>query len=291
MSASTKTWVNGLAPTCEDVDLNGFKTENNNLIIGSGQGLNTGDNQQTHKAVAHYAAAGDYYAVSGIVNAYVLSVTGVQVAPVTYATGMRIRFVAVNTNTTACTVNVAGMGVKDLLWDIGGGVALLAGQVPGDSLTEAYYDGTAFRVVSSRSDVLSGTWTPTFKGETVAGTGWSYVSQDGIFNRVGNLLLVSYYCRADVIGTSASGNLLLDGIPFAVDHAILTGGIAVTGAVSSLNNIILRTDNADIVSNTQSAIPGQLRFRENSSTPHTITIADLSTGDTIIAGSITIPLK
>ena len=37
MASTTKTWTNNSAPACEDVDLNGFKDENNNLIEGSGQ--------------------------------------------------------------------------------------------------------------------------------------------------------------------------------------------------------------------------------------------------------------
>ena len=103
MSATIKIWANSVPPTCEDDDLNGFKSENNNLIVGSGQGLSTADNQQTHKAVAHYSAVGDYYGDSGAVNTYVLSTTGSQVAPPTYATGMRIRFVAGNANTGEMT--------------------------------------------------------------------------------------------------------------------------------------------------------------------------------------------
>ncbi len=142
MAATTKIWSNGLAPTCEDVDLNGFKDENNNLIVGSGQALNTGDNQQTHKAVAHYAATGDFYVDSGAADAYVLSVTGVQVAPPTYATGMRIRFEAGNSNTGASTVNVAGLGVKAIKDSAGD--ALTANSLQAGFNYEAEYDGVDF---------------------------------------------------------------------------------------------------------------------------------------------------
>ena len=153
MSATNKIWVNGIAPTCEDVDLNGFKNENNNLIIGSGQTLSTSDNQQTNKAVAHYAGAGDYYVDSGAVNAYILSTTGAQIAPPTYATGMRIRFRAGNANTGASTVNVAGLGVKALVRDDDGS-ALNAGDISLGE-TRAYYDGTSFRVTTLALPVAS----------------------------------------------------------------------------------------------------------------------------------------
>ena len=153
MAATTKIWVNSSAPTCEDDDLNGFKSENNNLIVGSGQSLSTTDNQQTHKAVAHYAGVGDFYADSGAANAYVLSVTGVQVAPPAYANGLRIRFVAGNANTGPSTVNVAGLGVKSIVRD-STGTALLAGHILTGQQTYAYYDGTVFRAVLALDIVL-----------------------------------------------------------------------------------------------------------------------------------------
>lgn len=147
MAATEKIWVNDQSPTCEDTDLNGFKNENNNLIVGSGQLISTADNQQTHKAVAHYSGVGDYYAESGGTASYILSTTGAQVAPPTYATGMKIRFVAGNTNTGPATVNVATLGVKDLIDDATGSTLSIGAIVAGKE-TQAYYDGADFRVTS-----------------------------------------------------------------------------------------------------------------------------------------------
>ena len=145
MSATTKTWVNNSAPSCEDDDLNGFKEENNNLIEGSGQTLNTGDRQQTHKAVSHYAAAGTYYTDSGAADAYVLGVTGSQVAPPACVAGMRVRFTPGNTNTgAAVTVNVAALGVKTVQFF---GEIPAPGQLVAGSLHELEYDGTNFQIV------------------------------------------------------------------------------------------------------------------------------------------------
>jgi len=115
MSASTKTWLNNNPPSCEDDDLNGFSAENNNLIQGSGQALNTSDNQQTHKAVADYAASGAFYTDSGIADAYVLNPIGSHVSPPAYVDGMAVEFIAGNTNAGASTVNVAGLGVKNIV--------------------------------------------------------------------------------------------------------------------------------------------------------------------------------
>ena len=65
MSATGKTWLNGSPPQLEDDDLNGFKLENNNLILSAGIALNTSDNLQTTYAVAHYAAKGDFQSEAG----------------------------------------------------------------------------------------------------------------------------------------------------------------------------------------------------------------------------------
>lgn len=121
MSATTKVWSNNNPPSCEDDDLNGFKNENNNLILGSGQALSTVDNQQTHKAVADYAASGAFYTDSGIADAYVLDVIGAHVAPPAYRDGMVVEFLAGNSNAGASTVNVAGLGVKNI---VGTGIAV-----------------------------------------------------------------------------------------------------------------------------------------------------------------------
>jgi fructose-specific phosphotransferase system component IIB len=142
MAASTKTWLNNSPPSVEDDDLNGFAAENNNLIVGSGQALTTGDKQQTHKAVSTYAHGGNFYTDGGAADAYVLSVIGAKVAPAAYFVGMTIIFVAGNTNTGASTVNAAALGVKSL--KNGDGAALLPGHMAAGSTYEFRYDGTDF---------------------------------------------------------------------------------------------------------------------------------------------------
>ena len=206
MSATTKIWTNGIAPTCEDADLNGFKNENNNLIVGSGQGLSTADNQQSHKAVAHYAGVGDFYVDSGVANAYVLSTTGAQVAPATYATGMRIRFVPGNTNGTgASTVNVAGLGVKTLVQDLGG-VPTEQFDVRAGVQLEAYYDGAEFRIVSPTSlDSLG--YAPTL---TASGGGApTYNLQQSAVKRLGRLTIAHGQISLTTVGT-LSGSLFVN---------------------------------------------------------------------------------
>lgn len=157
MAATTKIWADNNPPTLNDDDLNGFKEENNNLILGSGQALTTSDRQQTNKAVAHYAAGGDYYQETGAADAYVLAPTGAKTAPPAYFTGMRIRFVAGNVNTGASTINVAGLGVKALVSDTTGG-GLTAGEISDTIISEAYYDGTSFRLIAKITEIIKDTY-------------------------------------------------------------------------------------------------------------------------------------
>lgn len=152
MSATAKTWVNNQAPTCEDADLNGFKNENNNLIVGSAQALSTGDNQQTHKAVSVYAAGGDFYSDTGSADTYVLNVVGSRLSPPAYFTGMRVRFLVNADNTGASTVNVAGLGVKAITYPFAS--ALIAAALTANVVVLLEYDGTQF-VLNDISSLLT----------------------------------------------------------------------------------------------------------------------------------------
>lgn len=116
MAGTTKVFVNNNPPACEDDDLNGYKNENNILITSSGQSLNTSDNDQTSKAVANYAAKGDFYQEAGgsAADVYVLEESDIQKQLTQYKDGMRIRFRVVNANTSASTININSIGVKNI---------------------------------------------------------------------------------------------------------------------------------------------------------------------------------
>ena len=156
MSATEKVWVNGQPPQLEDDDLNGFKTENNNLITTSGQVLNISNNNQTTRAVSIYGSGSDFYTGSGPVNAYVLSPKGSKLAPPDYFDGMKVRFIALLTNTGGSTVNVAGLGVKTIkkldFTDV------TAGNIVGGdgNVTELTYDlaGNIFYISTINSGTL-----------------------------------------------------------------------------------------------------------------------------------------
>lgn len=119
MAASTKTWVDDSLPQCSAADLNGFKNENNNLINSADITPNTGDNFQTTQAVAAYAGAGDAYNDTGAANAYVLTPIGNRKSPGDYIDELRVRFVPLNSNTGASTINLDGIGVKSIKTESG----------------------------------------------------------------------------------------------------------------------------------------------------------------------------
>jgi len=111
-----KTWVNNSPPQETSEDLNLWKNESINLISSSGQTPDNAIADQQAKAVAQYAATGDFYTDSGVADAYALNPigSGPQNTPISYIDGMRIRFVPGNDNTGASTINVNSLGVKDI---------------------------------------------------------------------------------------------------------------------------------------------------------------------------------
>lgn len=113
-------------------------SEVQNVVEGTGQTLSAGDLDQLGKGIANYVANGDFYTDSGAAGAYVLTEIGSKQAPTAYTDGMRVRFEAANANTGASTVNVAGLGVKNI--KLSGGTDPAAGDISGR--TELVYDAS-----------------------------------------------------------------------------------------------------------------------------------------------------
>jgi len=84
-----------------------------------------------------------YYAnESGAADAYVLDANDGNENPQSYFLGLRVLFVATNDNTGASTIDVAGLGVKDIKKSFGSSDDVQAGDISGQ--TELIYDGTSF---------------------------------------------------------------------------------------------------------------------------------------------------
>ena len=104
-----------------------------NAVLSTGQSLNEADEFQLGQTMSVYGSAGDFYVDSGIVNAYILSPINIQQAPPAYTNGIRSRFVATTTNTGATTVNINGLGIKNIKEN---GANLIAGRIKSGDIIE-----------------------------------------------------------------------------------------------------------------------------------------------------------
>ena len=149
MAGKNSVFVNNSAPSVDDTYLNLYKTENNNIITGSGQSLSDAVNNQMAIGVSRFAA-NNFYIDSGVADAYVLTLAASFTNPVSatvgYFVGMTIRFRAGNAGTGgAATVNVNGAGVKSLKEADG---STNPSSIPTIEDTMWRYDGTVFRKVN-----------------------------------------------------------------------------------------------------------------------------------------------
>jgi hypothetical protein len=143
------------------IEMNSVFDELINAVESSAQTLTDDDNFQLAKAISAYAAGGDFYTDTGSANTYTLGVIGSKEAPNDYSEGMRIRFLAANANTSASTVNVAGLGSKSIKLNTSG-TATPAGIIQAGKLTEAFYNtaGGYFVIANQyalKSDVQTST--------------------------------------------------------------------------------------------------------------------------------------
>lgn len=81
---------------------------------------------------------------TGSGNAYSISYT---VSPVSYFVGMTICFKANHANTGASTLNVNGLGIKNILSNQG--TSLETGDILAGGFYLVIYDGVAFRMINS----------------------------------------------------------------------------------------------------------------------------------------------
>ena len=113
--------------TLPAVEWNEIPGEIQNVIEGLGIALSSGDLNQLGKAIAGYVANGNFYTDSGVANAYVLTKIGSKQSAQVYTDGFEASFIAGNVNSGASTVNIAGIGVKDI--KLSGGLDPVSGDI------------------------------------------------------------------------------------------------------------------------------------------------------------------
>jgi hypothetical protein len=154
LGATNSTFADGSPPDFVSDDANGLNLEQKNLIESSGQVFSAADREQQAKAVSNLSVLGNFYTDSGAADAYVLNPSGAIKNPTILTSGMHIRFRPAHTNTGASTVNVAGLGLKNLK-DLSGN-ALIAGVLKQDDYCEIVYDSVAgyFKLLVTQSTII-----------------------------------------------------------------------------------------------------------------------------------------
>jgi hypothetical protein len=132
---------------------NEVPSELQNPIVATGQSLSSGDLNQVGKAIAAYAAAGDFYTDNGSVNVITLLVVGTYQSPPAYRDGMRFRFIAGNTNTGATTIQAPSLGVISLRDQFD--AALIAGDIVAGTEYEATYRVSTGRATINKASALT----------------------------------------------------------------------------------------------------------------------------------------
>lgn len=165
---------------------NPSQAECENVVKTSGQSLDEYDNFQIAKAMAIYAATGDWYVDTGAANTYVINKINLLKAPVVYLDGLSIRFLPANTNTTTSTVNVASLGVKTFCKDMSGS-PIVAGDISSTVYVHAIYNaGLGMFVLQNPQTNVSGWDTGDVKStySATAGSGWLMLDDTTIGNAV-----------------------------------------------------------------------------------------------------------
>lgn len=139
MAAPSKVFINNQAPQCDADDLNSYTKEINNAIEAAGLALNDKDKTQLTQSLINISMSGTFFDYSGDGNSIILTTKAGKLAPKKYYDGMRVAFFASSKNTSTVTVNLAGLGVKQVKKLDGSD--LIAGDV--DGFIELIYQESA----------------------------------------------------------------------------------------------------------------------------------------------------
>jgi len=172
---------------------------NRNGAFYISQQIHTGQDPELDTTNTYWSSPLDmseFYADSGASNTYVLAPADDKPAPNSYKNGHTLSFIAANANTGASTVNVAGLGVKNI--KLSGGADPAAGDI--DGRTELVFD-------------LSNDWfeLPSPKGEVDHSANGYEILPNGTINQWGY-----------VSGVSVSGDTIIPVVfPIAFPNSVL----------------------------------------------------------------------
>jgi len=189
-----------------------------NAVLSSGQSFDSADLYQLAKAISTYAAQGCYYDETGTAVHYILSPVGDMETPISYKTGMRVVFIAGNTNSGTCDINVNSIGVKSIKKSMGT-LELAAGDIASNTFVELIYNESAggwFELFSSNNfatiqGVINSTYNR-FGAEVVTTNNYNITSSELTTPSTGTTLYVSF----DASNTGAATLSINSGVAYPI---------------------------------------------------------------------------
>lgn len=163
------------------------------------------------------------WAVGGTVDA--ITLTPIPGAT-SYTDAQEFLFIASGDNTGAVTVNVSGLGAKNV--QKMGGVALVAGDIVSGSLVHLVYDGTRFLLLTP--PVHQGNWTP-----SVGGTA-TYTTQVGRWTKIGRAVHLYGLLTINTIGSGSTSTI--SGLPYSSLNNGVDAPLQVSDFASLATNIV-----------------------------------------------------
>ena len=267
-----------------------------NVITTSGLSLSGGDLSQLVKSVMQYVGSGSFYIDSGAADAYVLSpITGFS-NPHSLSDGLTVQFIASAVNTGASTVNVAGLGVKDIVDE--SGAALTGGEINNAALNTIYYrSGTDdFRLIipniPDATETVKGIAEIATQAETDTGTDDTrFITPLKLATKPGSSNIQAFSKAADedvtnsttlqddddlnnVISLAANSKYILDGYLF----------VAQTGTAGGIKTNYVLPAGATLTVSTRVPLPSKAVKSKDTSNTGSVLISYVDTTDIGNAG-------
>lgn len=236
--------------TLQATEWNQVPSELQNIIEALGQTLSAANLNQLGIGIAGYVANGNFYTDSGSADAYNVSTVGSKQSPFSYTDGMIVHFVPDNTNTGASTVDIAGLGVKDIKFN---GADPAADMIRAGVLITLKFNSVTddFDIIYNQEE--SGSWTPELWDASLSGAeGQTYSIQVGRYKKTGSMVFFEGRLAATALGTLA-GSVFIGNLPFTprtvssmitpitistASNLAITAGESVGGRIDSGENYI-----------------------------------------------------
>ena len=210
--------MRNIPPKVDDVSVlpaDDFNSINDEMrtIISSGSEVIGGPDNQLSKGISNYTATADFYIESGSPDAITLAVTNNRLQVTELFNGLRVRFIATNTNTgdpSGVTVKVGSLALTPLKQP--NGSPLPGGAIVQGEMAELLFDeGAGFFIIASSSN------TRMITSDTVIGvapSGGSFSTFHDAYESIRNK-----YILDSVTVTFEIGGKVIETLPTVISHS------------------------------------------------------------------------